>query len=180
MDGLGRAGDQEGRVWLLYEIASDLGPALYPALIRILCAVERYGDAGARRLVCETLAYAAETWRAPPGRIAEWGGPAGEGFEVGPVEYLIVWRTQQEVIGPLSRDRYAAAMRHLLGLVCATPRGRRAQAEHLAGVAERGLPGQVGAAVCAEARAIARDLSSGTAPAMAAERSAGRAQGRPA
>lgn len=177
MDALGRAGDDEARVWLLHEIASDLGPKLYPALVRILCAVERYGDAGARRLACETLAYAAETWRLPPGRVEAWGGPAGDGFEVGPAEYLVIWHLQQEVIGPLPRARYAAAMRFLLGVMCATPRGRRAQAAHLAGVARRGLPGHVGTRACAEAEAISRDLSAGLAPEQIAERAAARGQG---
>ena len=177
MDALGRAGGPEEQVWLLYEVASDLGPKLYPALVRILCAVERYGDAGARRLVCDVLAYGAETWRAPPGRIEAWGGPAGEGFEVGPIEYLIVWHLQQDVIGPLPRDRYKAALRHLLGLVTATPRGRRAQAEHLAGVARRGLPGHVGTRACAEAGAVARDLGAGLSAEQAAERAGVRAQG---
>ena len=184
MDALGRAGGAEGRVWLLHEIGSDLGPKLYPVLVRILCAVERYGDAGARRLASDTLAYAAETWPLPPGRIEAWGGPAsgdrGEGFEVGPVEYLLVWHLQQDVIGPLPRDRYGAAMRFLLRLVCATPRGRRAHAEHLAGVARRGLPGHVGARVCGEAEAIAQDLSRGLAPAQIAERAVARAATRPA
>ena len=141
--------------------------------------MDRYGDAGARRLVGDTLALAAETWRLPPGRLEAWGGPAGDGFEVGPVEYLIVWHMQQDVIGPLPRDRYAAAMRFLLGLVCASPRGRRAHAEHLDGVARRGLPGHVGPRACAEAGAVARDLAGGMAPEQAAERAAARAGAAP-
>lgn len=178
MDGLGRAGGAEARVWLLYEVASDLGAPLYPALIRVLCAVERFGDAGARRLVCDTLAYAARTWRAPPGRIEAWGGAAGEGgFELGPAEYLVVWHAQQDVLGPLSRAGFAAAMRLLLGLLCATPEGRRAQAAHLEDVAARGLPGMVGAAAGRVIEGIARDLGAGLGPAQTAERAAARAAG---
>ena len=178
MDALGRAGDREAQVWLLYEIASDLGPGLYPVLVRILCAVERYGDAPARRLVCGVLAYGAETWRAPPGRVEAWGGPAGEGFELGPVEYLIVWHMQQDVIGPLPGDRFKAAMRHLLGLACATAEGRRAQAGHLEGVAARGLPGHVGPRAAEQIAALARDVSGGLAPEQMAERAAARAHAR--
>ena len=178
MDGLARAGGSEARVWLLYQIAGDLGAPLYPALIRILCAAERYGDADARRLVCDTLAYAARSWRAPPGRLASFAGPADEdGFEFGPIEYLIAWRMQQEAVGPLSRERYAAAMRLLLSLVTATPEGRAAQAAHLGGVAERALPGQVSADLAAQIAALAEDLSRGVPAELAAERAAARSEG---
>jgi hypothetical protein len=178
VNGLARAGDAERRVWLLYQIAGDLGAPLYPALIRILCAVERFGDAEARRLVCGTLAYAARSWRAPPGRLAGFAGPADEeGFELGPIEYLIAWRTQQDAVGPLSRDRFAAAMRLLLSLVTATPEGRQAQAAHLRGVADRALPGQLAGSTADQVMALAEDLENGVAAELAAERAAARSEG---
>lgn len=178
MDGLARAGDAEARVWLLYQIAGDLGAPLYPALIRVLCAVERFGDAEARRLVCDALAYAARSWRAPPGRLASFAGAADdEGFELGPAEYLVAWRSQQEAVGPLSRERYAAALRLILGLMTATPEGRAAQANHLAGVAARALPGQLSADVAAQIEALAGDLERGVTADLAAERAAARSEG---
>ena len=177
VEALPRAGGAEARVWLLYQIAGDLGAPLYPALIRVLCAVERYGDAGARRLVCDTLAYAARSWRAPPGRLAPFAGSADEaGFEAGPLEYLVIWRWQQEAVGPLSRARYAAALRFLLGLMTATPEGRAAQAEHLRGVAARALPGQLAAATTEEIERLAGDLAAGVPAPQAAERAAARSE----
>lgn len=158
---------------LLYELASDLGEDLYPALIKLLCAAERFGDAASRRLVCDTLAYAAETWRAPPGWVGAWGSDDREMFEIGPIEYLVIWHVQRG----LDRPQFVAALRLMLGICCATGRGRRAQARHVAEAAASALPGTIGPAAAEVIAGLARDLEAGLAPGPMAERAAAAARG---
>ncbi|MEL6213116.1 MAG: hypothetical protein AAFQ96_05960 [Pseudomonadota bacterium] len=152
VDALGKAGDGERKVDLLYRIAGDLGEERYQALVKILCAVDAFGDLNARSRVSDTVHYAVKTWRFPPWPAPLWdvdgGGRATAGdsvltpsVEIGPLEYVVLWRLQRSHERVLSLENYRAALRRLLSLIALSPGGADAYADHLDHLAASPLPG---------------------------------------
>lgn len=74
VDGCAYLPAMQARVQLLERLCAALGPALYPALIGVLCTIGDQGSDAAMAAVADTLVEAMRTGRLPGGRRAAWGG----------------------------------------------------------------------------------------------------------
>jgi hypothetical protein len=119
VDGLAASGDAEARVRFLARVCESLGDALYPAFLKILCAIGRFADAPARALVAEALADALATARLPSGRLPGWGapGPTTSARSLGPVEYLCAWRIHGAGRGRLGDGDFRRAAQYLTAII---------------------------------------------------------------
>jgi hypothetical protein len=127
---------RDERVRLIEQVWAELGDMLYPAFIKILCAIAHWGDASARRLTAEALAHALATARLPSGPTPAWGssswsplpaGAPGAGWHarparnLGPLEFLCVWHAQRGAEGRLDQQDFAYAVRKIIELFDAAP-----------------------------------------------------------
>ncbi len=150
-DGLAGLPDLERRVQLIERCCLDLGDALYPAFIKLLAAVARFGDEPVRALTAEALAEAIVTARLPSVRLPAWGAdrwPTGAAFglpggglqlntrSLGPVEFLCVWLQRDLANEVLTEEAFERALTLLLGLINASPRARTLYVEKLRADAE--------------------------------------------
>lgn len=152
-DGCSDLPDDESRVALLETVCRGLGDSLYPAFLRLLALIGRFGDFPARAAVATTLVHALRTGRLPAGRLGAWGMPEtglrDTGFaharSLGPVEYLCVWHAQLPVDadahGKLHTDLFDQAATSLLNLIDAAPDVRGLCGEMLLTVAKDPLEG---------------------------------------
>ena len=160
VDSLVRLPDEEQRVQLMQRCCVDLGDDLYPAFLKLLCAIGRFGDDPAKAIVAETLAQGLATARLPSGQLTAWGarpwpaggltppdaavrartGWRGHGRSLGPVEYLCVW-FHQRAEGALTEASFARASRLLAGVVASSPKAAALYAAKLRGDAEDPLEG---------------------------------------
>ncbi|MCF6211485.1 MAG: hypothetical protein L3J88_08175 [Gammaproteobacteria bacterium] len=124
IDGCAALDSSELRVRLMERLCTDLGENLYPAFLKILCAVGEFGDRNAQGIVAETLVHALSTGRLPSGKHAAWGattvktgGSFGQTRSLGPIEYLCAWYAQPAGRSPLSASAFDHTARALLSLV---------------------------------------------------------------
>ncbi len=151
VDGLGALPDPQGRTELMETVCLQLGDALYPAFVNLLCHIERQGEPGVQALVADALVQALRSGRLPSGRLAAWGtalqggsdgGAAfGHGRSLGPVEYLCAWHAQPSGREPLPANAFDAALQPLLRLVEASPDARALYCEKLRADAQDPLGG---------------------------------------
>ena len=134
----------DGRVEVVDACREDLGEAVYPAFIKLLAAVARFGDAPARALAADAFAHALATSKLPSARVPAFGGGGlsllggglggrlggglgGEGLRthlrsVGPIEYLCLWARRDLANEALDADAFETALGWLLRLFDASPR----------------------------------------------------------
>ncbi len=122
----------DGRVEVVDACREDLGEAVYPAFIKLLAAVARFGDAPARALAADAFAHALATSKLPSARVPAFGGGGlsllgGGGLRthlrsVGPIEYLCLWARRDLANEPLDADAFETALGWLLRLFDASPR----------------------------------------------------------
>lgn len=142
VNSLARLKLEEDRLRLLQQICIHLGDALYPAFLKILCAIGRFGDADARGLVADALADALSTARLPSGRMAAWGAASGRpARSFGPIEFLCVWRLDRAGAEPLDEATFETACRLLTALIVSRPEAARAYAQKLRQDVEEPLEG---------------------------------------
>lgn len=171
---------REDRLRLVSRCCEDFGDSLYPAFLKLLCAVGRFGEPGARALVADTLAEAIATARLPSGRMAAWGGsgpaaghpgalPGGRAARrFGPVEYLCTWHMEGRGEHPLDEETFSTACRLLAALVGASPQARRSYADKLLQDASDPLDGTYSRATRQLLETFAHGLEAGDEPASIA------------
>lgn len=168
VNGLAALPDEELRLRLLQQCCADLGDQLYPAFLKILCAIGRFGDAGARALTASVLARALATARLPSGRMAAWGArPAAAGGKArsfGPIEFICVWHMDQGGETPLDEETFATAARLLITLISASPEAASAYAGKLRQDVEEPLEGAYSRASRQLLNVFAESLDQGLAP----------------
>ncbi len=148
IDGCVDLPDQEQRVQLLESVCQALGESLYPAFLRVISLVGRFGDFSARAAIAETLVYALQTGRLPTGRVAAWGttqiAQAGNRFSpprsLGPIEFLCAWHVSAAPQS-LSEVQFQQAASAVLDLMDAAPQARRLYGEMLLAVAQDPIEG---------------------------------------
>ncbi len=151
--------DEEARVRLLERVLAEFGDLLYPAFIQLLCAIDAFGDATARRVVADTFARALSTGRLPAGRMPAWGAtgwtpappfggaapamprPSASMRSLGPIEFLSAWMLQPGSGGPLANADFSYAMTRLLHLFDASDTAARLYCARLRDEAENALEG---------------------------------------
>ncbi len=177
VNALNNVRDEEKRIWLLYRIAEDLGDDFYPALIKILCAVERFGDINARRLVSDVLHYALKTWRFPPAKTALWGGlnrdeisEVADALEIGPLDYLLVRRFQDNGNERLTTEAFRSAATLLLSLIAISPGGLATVGQHLRYLTDHSAAGAFAGPTLSAFAQTADDLINNVSPQMVVER----------
>jgi hypothetical protein len=142
VNSLARLRQEEDRLRLFQQCCAGLGDALYPAFLKLLCAIGRFGDAEARGLVAGVLAKALATARLPSGRMAAWGAASGRSARsFGPIEFLCVWRLDRAGDDPLDEATFETACRLLTALIVSRPEAARAYAEKLRQDVEEPLEG---------------------------------------
>lgn len=127
--------DADGRVEVIDACRAELGDAVYPAFLKLLAAVARFGDAPARALAADAFAHALATSKLPAVKVPAWGGggglPSGPGGafgllshtrSVGPIEFLCLWSRRDLSAEPLDPDAFETALAWLLRLFEASPR----------------------------------------------------------
>ena len=148
IDGCVDLPDQEQRVQLLESICQALGDSLYPAFLRVIALVGRFGDFSARAAIAETLVYALQMGRLPAGRVAAWGttqtAQAVNHFSpprsLGPIEFLCVWHVS-EAPHSISAVQFQQAASAVLDLMDAAPQARGLYGEMLLAVAQNPIEG---------------------------------------
>jgi hypothetical protein len=173
--GLQSLPEGEPRLSLMQRLCADLGDALYPAFLKMLCAIGRFGDAPARALAAETLAEALASGRLPSGRIAAWGAsfgpsPGRAGRSLGPIEYLAVWHLEARRSDPVDETSFLTASRLLIALIIASPAAASAYAAKLRQEVEDPIEGTYSRATRRLLDVFADCLDSQAAPEDAARR----------
>ena len=164
--------DDEDRVALLAAVCEGLGDELYPAFLRVLWTVGRYGDHAACAAVARALVHALRTGRLPSGRRSAWGDSApatasaayGRVRSLGPLEYLCAWHAQADPVRALSSAQFHLAARALMDLVAASPDARTLYCEKLLADADDPLPGALTRQTREALRALATAWAAGAAP----------------
>lgn len=137
-----RAGQTDkDRLSILLDVCAGLGDQLYPAFLKLLCALGRFGDAPAKALVSQTLGTALVRSRLPSGRLAAWGLNASAGRSLGPVEYLCVWYLDRSRTDRLDEETFIDAVGYLTELVKAEPQTLSVYTEKLTQDANASLEG---------------------------------------
>jgi len=174
---LGGQPDDDARSRLLERVALRFGDARYPAFVQLLCAVQHFGDATARRRLADALAGALVRHRLPAGRIPAWGAPsvpasmAGSGVprtgqlsgtrRLGPIEFLCASLTQPGA--PPDADAQFA-LRCVIELVGASPHAVELYSARLVVHADDPLQGTVNRRTRDVLRAIAGFWRAGESP----------------
>jgi hypothetical protein len=128
--------EPDGRVEVIGAVRAALGDEVYPAYIKLLAAVARFGDAPARKLVADAFAEALATSKLPSVRVPAWGGglssrlPPGLGGgallthlrAVGPIEFLCLWACRDIANETLDPDSFETALTWLVKLFDSSPR----------------------------------------------------------
>ena len=172
--------DDDARSRLLERIATRFGGARYLAFVQLLCAVQHFGDALARRRLAEALAGALARHRLPAGQIPAWGAPslpatgpgvglprAGQvsgGRRLGPIEFLCASLTQPGGGGAASEDDVEFALRCVIQLVGASPRAVELYTARLVVDADDPLQGTLNRRTRDVLRAIAALWRAGESP----------------
>ncbi len=145
--------DAEGRVEVIDACRAELGDAVYPAFLKLLAAVARFGDAPARALAADAFAHALATSKLPAIKVPAWGGgglrfgpPGSVGLltnlrSVGPIEFLCLWARRDLASEPLDADAFETALTWLLRLFDASPRAAVLYQAKLAGDVESPVEG---------------------------------------
>ena len=131
----------EYRLALLKKLIRRLGEEGYPIFIRLLLIIGESHDVQAKRMVADTFASALRHMDMPAGVLNSWGAsrlpdataiiPAG-GFasqlfsavprrQLGPIEFLIVWHSQQTQRRPLGADILVNTLAALVDLLNSHP-----------------------------------------------------------
>lgn len=176
VQGLAGLDRREDRLELVNRCCLDFGDNLYPAFLKLLCAIGRFGEPAARALVADTLAEAIATARLPSGRMAAWGGlgpavghpgapPPGRAVRsFGPVEYLCTWHMEGRGEMPLDEETFATACRLLATLIGASPQATEFYSDKLQQDASDPLDGTYSRSTRQLLDAFARGLQAGRDP----------------
>ena len=131
--------NEEDRVALLAAVCDGLGDELYPAFLRLLWSVGRFGDHAACAAVADTLVHALRTGRLPSGRRPAWGADAASlaattyrhPRSLGPLEYLCAWHAQAVPERALTAEQFHTAARSVMDLISTSPGARALYCEKL-------------------------------------------------
>lgn len=131
--------NDEDRVALLVTVCDGLGDDLYPAFLRLLWSVGRFGDHAARAAVADTLVHALRTGRLPSGRRPAWGADAASlaattyrhSRSLGPLEYLCAWHVQAAPERALTSEQFHTAALSVMDLIATSPEARVLYCEKL-------------------------------------------------
>ncbi|MGH1421619.1 MAG: hypothetical protein ACRBEQ_07365 [Hyphomonas sp.] len=110
------------RLDLLLEVCDQLGDTLYPAFIKLLTAVGRFGSDDVCTDLSSTLGLALERSRLPSGRLGAWGLNRSAGRKFGPVEYLCASQMNAGTGPEFSADDFCAAIVDLTKLLSSDPK----------------------------------------------------------
>jgi hypothetical protein len=163
VDGCAYLPGTQARVQLLERLCVALGPALYPALIGVLCTIGDQGSDAAMAAVADTLVEALRTGRLPGGRRAAWGVASANWAQakgtrsLGPVEYLCAWQAEPATLAAsaMSDIEFDRALRALLVLVSQNDMARALYCERLRAVADDPLEGTLSRGTRAAIRQLA-------------------------
>ncbi|MEL7129707.1 MAG: hypothetical protein AAGK23_09175 [Pseudomonadota bacterium] len=133
--------DDSARLSVLLDVCKKFDGALYPAFLKVLCAVGRFGTDEACTVVAQTLAVALKRTRLPSGQLSAWGLNASAGRSVGPVEYLCVQCCEAQGAGKIDDPAFVKAMLYLTRLFRAHPETLRLYQEKLRQDAANSLEG---------------------------------------
>jgi len=177
---LGEQPDDDASSRLLERIATRFGDARYLAFVQLLCAVQHFGDAVARRRLADALAGALARHRLPAGQIPAWGAPSlpvyrpGSGLpragqlsgarRLGPIEYLCASLTQSGGAAASPGDDVEFALRCVIELVGASPRAVELYTARLVVHADDPLQGTLNRRTRDVLRAIAGLWRAGESP----------------
>ena len=140
----------DGRIEVIDACRAEMGDALYPGFIKLLAAVSRFGDDGARRLAANAFADALSTSKLPSVRVPAFGGGGFPGVgggllthmrSVGPIEFLCLWACRDMHAEVLDADAFETALAHLVRLFDASSRAAVLYQTKLASDAENPLEG---------------------------------------
>lgn len=175
--------DPDGRVQVIDACREALGDQVYPAFIKLLAAVARFGEPAARRLVAEALGHALATARLPATRLPAWGAAdrfAGLGLggglpqanlrAAGPVEFLCLWLHRDVAVEPLTDEGFTTAMTLVLELLDAAPQAASLYRARLLADLESPTEGLHTAASRRAARTLVEAWGEGVPPGEAAAR----------
>ena len=131
--------NEEDRVALLVAVCDGLGDELYPAFLRLLWSIGRFGDHAACAAVADTLVHALRTGRMPSGRRNAWGADSSSlaattyrsTRNLGPLEYLCAWHAQAVPERALTAEQFHAAARSLMDLIATSSEARALYCEKL-------------------------------------------------
>ncbi len=156
------AGDE--RVHWLEQACAELGDALYPAFLRVLCRVGEHGEDAARRGVATTLMRALQTGRLPAGRHAAWGSQRMSATRShGPLEFLCAWYLHPNGGDSLPAPVFDRAARALVELLASDADTQRLYRARLAAAADDPLEGAWSRRDREALRALARTWTPGAA-----------------
>ena len=119
------------RLAVLLEVCKRFDTELYPAFLKILCAIGHFGTDVARQQVACTLAVALKRSRLPSGRLSAWGLNSTAGRNLGPVEYLCVWYCDQAGPVPLDAEGFTTPALYLSRLIQSDTEATRLYREKL-------------------------------------------------
>lgn len=176
---LGAQPDASARSRLLERVAARLGPGRYLGFVQLLCAVEQFGDASARRIVADALAGAIASGRVPSGTVPAWGAasfrspavpgaaaapPGAGGRRLGPIEFVCAALLQPGISPAAGHADAEFALRRLLGLLNASPQAASLYATRLQAHAGDPLEGGLSVRTRATLGAMATHWKAGEAP----------------
>lgn len=175
--------DADGRVQVVEATREALGDQVYPAFIKLLCAVGRFADPDAKRLVAEALAHGLATARPPATRLPAWGASGGFASlglggglpltnlrAAGPVEFLCIWLHRELSAEALSEEGFLTAMPLLLEVLDAAPAAASLYRARLKADLESPTEGLHTAASRRSTQALVDAWADGAGPAEAARR----------
>lgn len=143
------------RIELLEHVCEGLGPALYPAFLKILHQLESNSTLEARQLIAETLIECLLSGRLPSGEAGAWGSlgitNASEFVRVrllGPLEYLCAWQTQGSANQALSAEQFQETLTSLLRLISTNQRAAQLYAEKLKAESADSIGGSFSRTTC--------------------------------
>ena len=164
--------DASARSRLLERVAARLGPGRYLGFVQLLCAVDQFGDAAARRTVADALAGAIASGRVPSGTVPAWGSASfvgshaagAGGRRLGPIEFVCAALLQPGVSPAAGSAEAEFALRRLLGLLNASPQAAALYAARLQSHAGDPLEGGLSRRTRATLGALAAHWKAGEAP----------------
>lgn len=169
--------DAPARSRLLERVAARFGSGRYLGFVQLLCAVEQFGDAQARRIAADALAGSIASGRVPAGTVPAWGAasfrlpsaggsaaPGAGGRRLGPIEFVCAALLQPGITPAAGHADAEFALRRLLGLLNASPQAASLYAARLQSHAGDPLEGGLSVRTRATLGAIAAHWKAGEAP----------------